>query len=72
MSRHWTFPTLSPATKSKVEQSHGEQREGIQRRDYLMDGNARIRKRLGLPSDEEFSDDDVSIIEDDEEEYEIL
>jgi hypothetical protein len=63
---------ISYTQPSYEEQSHGEQREGIQRRDYLMDGNARLRKRLGLPSDEEFSDDDVSIIEDDEEEYEIL
>jgi hypothetical protein len=31
--------------------------------DYLMDGNARLRKKLSLSSDEEFSDDDLSIIE---------
>jgi hypothetical protein len=46
-----------------------KEKEFNEKIDYLMDGNARLRKKLGLSSDEEFSDDDVSIIEEDEGKY---
>lgn len=34
--------------------------------DYLMSENAKMRKKLGLPSDEDLSDEDISIVDDDE------
>lgn len=44
-----------------------KEREFTEEIDYFMNENSKLRKKLGLPIDEDFDYSDVSIIEDDEE-----
>lgn len=49
----------------KMERKERDYKEDI---DYLVNENAKLRKKLGLPSDEDCSDDDdISIIDDEDE-----